>query len=180
MRSTVPFDRILLLASGASLILLRFFTVPVCDGDQAAEEVNRFLGAHRIVAIDRQFVHDGPNSAWALCITYVQSSNRPPTGKRGKIDYRDVLSEPDFALFAKLRALRKTLADREGVPAYALFTNEQLATMVQNRVRTMNALREIDGIGEARVEKYGNDFLALLQAAEVPEGGAGDTAGEMQ
>jgi superfamily II DNA helicase RecQ len=152
---------------------LRFFNVPVAGGDEAAEEVNRFLGAHRIVAIDRQFVHDGPNSAWALCITYVQSSTRPPSGKRGKIDYREVLSEPDFALFAKVRALRKTLADREGVPAYALFTNEQLAEMVQRRVRTAAELREIDGVGEARVEKYGKDFLAILQADTTAAGHEG-------
>jgi superfamily II DNA helicase RecQ len=143
---------------------LRFFTVPVCSGEEAAEEVNRFLGAHRIVAIDRQFIHDGPNSAWALCITYLQSSGRPPPGKRGKIDYREVLSEPDFAVFAKLRALRKALAEQEGVPPYALFTNEQLAEMVRRRVRTLSALREIEGVGEARVEKYGERFLDILRA----------------
>ena len=103
-------------------MLLRFFTVPLCGGEEAAEELNRFLGAYRIVTIDRQFVQDGPNSVWALCVTYVQASSRALSGKRGKIDYRDVLSEPDFAVFARLRALRKTLADKEGVPAYALFT----------------------------------------------------------
>ena len=145
-------------------MLVRFFAIPIQGGDEAAEELNQFLGAHRIVAIDRQFVEDGPDSVWALCVTYVQASNRPQTAKRGKIDYREVLSEPDFAVFAKLRALRKTLADKEGVPAYALFTNEQLAEMVQRRVRTVGALREIAGVGEARVDKYGEDFLAILRA----------------
>ncbi|MBX3516757.1 MAG: HRDC domain-containing protein [Rhodospirillales bacterium] len=154
---------------------MRFFNVPVLDGDEAAEEVNRFLGAHRIVAIDRQFIHDGANSAWALCITYLQPSTRPPPGRRGKIDYREVLSEPDFAVFARLRALRKTLADREGVPAYALFTNEQLAEMVQRRVRTAAALREIEGVGEARVEKYGKEFLTILQADGPAEASDGKT-----
>ena len=43
-------------------------------------------------------------------------------------------------MFAKLRALRKTLADREGVPAYALFTNEQLADMVRRRITTGEAM----------------------------------------
>jgi superfamily II DNA helicase RecQ len=151
-------------------MLLRFFTVPVCDGDDAAEEVNRFLGAHRIIAIDRHLIDDGPNSAWALCVSYVRSANRSAPDRRGKTDYREVLSETDFAVFAKLRALRKTLAEKEGVPAYALFTNEQLALMVQRRVRTAAALREIDGVGEARVEKYGKEFLGILQAAAV--GGA--------
>src|SRR4051812_38036502 len=144
-------------------MLLRFFTVPVCDGDDVAEEVNRFLGAHRIVAIDRHFVDDGASSAWALCFTYVRFTNRLPSDRRGKIDYREVLSEADFAVFARLRALHKVLAEREGVPAYALFTNEQLAEMVQRRTRTLAALREINGVGEARVEKYGKEFLGVLQ-----------------
>ncbi|MFZ0258284.1 MAG: HRDC domain-containing protein [Gammaproteobacteria bacterium] len=148
-------------------MLLRFFTVPISDGEEAAEAVNRFLADHRIVAIDRQFVQDGPNSAWALCVTYVRSSNRPPSGKRGKVDYREVLSEPDFAVFVKLRALRKLLADKEGVPAYALFTNEQLAEMVQRRVRTASALLEIAGVGEARAAKYGEDFLGVLRAEDA-------------
>ncbi len=111
-------------------------------------------------------------------ITYVQAWSRPQfaqSGKRGKIDYREVLSEPDFALFAKLRAVRKTLADKDGVPAYALFTNEQLAEMVQRRVRTAGALREIEGVGEARVEKYGQDFLAILLADGPAEASDGKT-----
>ncbi len=156
-------------------MLLRFFTIPIQGGEEEVEELNRFLGAHRIVAIDRQLVHDGPNSAWAICVTYVQQSSRAQTGKRGKIDYREVLSEPDFAVFAKLRALRKTLAEKEGVPAYALFTNEQLAEMVRRHVRTLSALREIDGVGEARVEKYGEDFLALLRADGPAGAGSGET-----
>jgi superfamily II DNA helicase RecQ len=73
-----------------------------------------------------------------------------------------VLSEQAFAVFARLRSLRKELAESEGIPAYALFTNEQLAEMVQRRVQTAAALREIAGIGEARIEKYGETFLRLL------------------
>ena len=121
------------------------------------------------------FVHDGSNSVWALCVSYVQTANRPTAGRRGKIDYRDVLSEADFGVFAKLRALRKTLADAEGVPAYALFTNEQLAEMVQRRVRTASALREIAGVGEARVEKYGETFLSILREESPTVGESGES-----
>ena len=48
---------------------------------------------------------------------------------------------------------------------YALFTNEQLAAMVQSRVTTAAALEKIDGVGPARVEKYGAAMLAVLTAA---------------
>ena len=148
---------------------LRFFTIPVLDGERATEELNRFLTGHRILAVDRSFVQDGPNSAWALCVSYDAPTDRPPPGKRGKIDYREVLSEQDFAVFARLRSLRKELADKEGIPAYALFTNEQLAEMVQRRVRSLDDLQEINGVGEARARKYGQPFLHLLiEASPTP------------
>ena len=53
------------------------------------------------------------------------------------------------------------------MPAYALFTNEQLAEMVKRRVSSLNAMKEIEGVGDARIEKYGAQFLALLKAQEV-------------
>ncbi len=142
---------------------LRFFTIPVHYGDEIAEELNRFLAGHRILAVDRSFVQDGANSAWSLCVSFEPTGNtRPQAGKRGKVDYREVLNEQDFTVFARLRTLRKEIADSEGVPAYALFTNEQLAAMVQRRVQTRAALGEIQGIGEGRVDKYGEAFLRLL------------------
>ena len=118
---------------------LKFFTVPVLGGDEAADALNRFLGAHRILGVDRSFVQDGANSAWALCVSFEPAGEgRPQSGKRGKIDYREVLNEQDFAVFARLRALRKELAEAEGVPPYALFTNEQLAAMIQRRVHAVS------------------------------------------
>lgn len=158
---------------------LRFFTIPVHGGDAAADELNRFFGSHRIVAVERSFIQDGANSAWSLCVSFDPAGEgRPQTGKRGRIDYREVLNEQDFAVFARLRTLRKDLADREGIPAYALFTNEQLAEMVQRRVQTQTALREIPGIGEARVEKYGEAFLNLLRDALPASIASTDTARE--
>ena len=77
-------------------------------------------------------------------------------------------------MFARLRALRKERADAEGVPAYALFTNDQLAEMVQRRVTSDAALRAIPGVGEARVEKYGEPFLHILKEAALPEAAADD------
>lgn len=156
---------------------VKLFTIPMHDDGGAEEEINSFLRAHRVLTIDRHFVQDGVNSVWAICISYLDANQRRHTasGKRPKVDYREVLSEPDFALFAKLRNLRKQMAEREAVPAYALFTNEHLAEMVRRKVQTASGLKEIEGVGEARVEKYGAAFLALLRdAAPVkPNGSAG-------
>ena len=142
---------------------LRFFTIPVFGGTDAAEELNRFLATERVEALDRQLVQAGPTSAWTVCVTYESTAGRPrgdsPAAKRGKVDYREVLNEQDFPLYAELRGLRKELAEAEGVPLYNLFTNEQMAEMVTRRVTSAADLRQIPGVGEARVDKYGAAFL---------------------
>jgi superfamily II DNA helicase RecQ len=75
-----------------------------------------------------------------------------------------VLNEADFVVFSKLRDLRKAVAEKEGAPAYSVFTNEQLAAMVTGRVESQAALGKIDGVGSARLEKYGSAFVDALKA----------------
>lgn len=142
-----------------------FFTIPVRGGEAESEVLDHFLATHRIVEIDRQFLSDSANSAWCFCVAFSESGQRPTSSRRGKIDYKEVLNEIDFAQFARLRELRKELAESEGVPAYAIFTNAQLAEMVLRKVSSATSLREISGIGEARVEKYGAAFLRTLSLA---------------
>jgi len=149
---------------------LRFYTVPIHGGDDVADELNRFLTGHRILAVERQFNQNGGASAWAICVTFEPAGEGRPQGgpaaaRRGKVDYREVLNEQDFNVYARLRVLRKELAEAEGVPAYALFTNEQLAELVTRRVNTAAAMREIPGIGDARIDKYAARFLAVLAEA---------------
>lgn len=142
----------------------RFFTIPAFDPDAAQDALNAFCAQHRIVASDRHFVDRGVDSFWAVCVTWVEGAAPafPAQGRRERVDYREVLGEADFAVYSELRRLRKHLADREGVPAYAIFTNEQLAAMVQRRVASVQALGAIEGVGEARVDKFGDVFLDAL------------------
>ena len=75
--------------------------------------------------------------------------------------------------FVQLRDLRKSIAQAEAVPVYTVFTNEQLAAMVRARVTTRAGLGKIDGVGEARIEKYGPRVLPVLVAAWGAAGEAG-------
>jgi hypothetical protein len=79
------------------------------------------------------------------------------------VDYRERLSPEDFTVFARLRDLRKRMAQAEAVPVYAGFTNDQLARMVQARATSKAALESIAGVGDARIEKYGPRFLDFLK-----------------
>lgn len=138
---------------------LRFFAIPALAGGEHEAELNRLLAAGKVLALDRQFVADGSASFWAVCVTLGSGDAHWPAELKAsaarRIDYRQVLDEADFALFARLRALRKQVAETESVPPYAVFTNEQLADMVRQRVSNRDELARIDGVGAARVERYG-------------------------
>ena len=146
---------------------LRFFAIPALDPGAAEAELNRLLAAGRVAGVERQFVAAGAASFWALCVSLADSPGPLPTalkaGTGRKVDYRDVLNEADFTVFARLRELRKTLAEAEGVPPYAVFTNEQLAALVTERVSSVEAMARIEGIGPSRVERYAATFLAALK-----------------
>lgn len=141
---------------------IHIFTIPVIGGEAIEAELNSFLSMHRIVSLEKHFVDAGQQSYWTFCITWTEMREKLP-GRKNRIDYKEELNERDFALYAKLRDLRKQLAENEGVPAYAIFTNEQLAEIARQKITTKTALAGIKGIGEARVEKYAEPFIACLK-----------------
>jgi ATP-dependent DNA helicase RecQ len=65
-------------------------------------------------------------------------------------------------LFEALRALRREIADREGVPPYVVFHDATLREMAVARPATEEAMLDIGGVGERKLEKYGAEFLALI------------------
>lgn len=161
----------------------RFFTIPITADDGPTGALNAFLRSHRIIKIDRQWVDDGTSSLWALCVEYLDGANTADSVERSgvvraKIDYKEVLSESEFALFAKFRDIRKAIAQAQAVPVYTIFTNEQLAQMVSSKATTRAALAKIDGLGESRLDKYGQKMLDILSKAWKEEPAANEASGK--
>ena len=65
--------------------------------------------------------------------------------------------------FERLRALRKRLADAEGVPAYIVFSDAVLREMAKHAPRTRAELLGIPGVGPVKLERYGEAFLKALR-----------------
>jgi ATP-dependent DNA helicase RecQ len=65
-------------------------------------------------------------------------------------------------LFEKLRALRRALADKAGIPPYVIAHDTVLIEMASAKPRTPEELLAIKGMGEKRVKKYGPLFLAVI------------------
>ena len=140
---------------------LKIFDILASAPEQELEIVNKFIRGHKVVDIDKQFYVSSDNAGhWSLCITYLQQPNAQQSGaqfeKRDKIDYKEVLNAEDFEKFSKLRAIRKQLAADEAVPAYAVFTDAELAQIAQMPSVESSWMKKITGIGDKRVAKYGN------------------------
>jgi ATP-dependent DNA helicase RecQ len=73
------------------------------------------------------------------------------------------LRSPDDPLFQKLRVLRKRLADAQGVPAYIVFGDQVLWSMVERRPATVAELLRVSGVGPVKAERYGAAFLQVLR-----------------
>ena len=149
---------------------------------EAQDGLNRFLSSHRVVAVDQHF--DMAHSAWAVAVDYVDGSAPDQSGLssgKPRVDYREVLDPETFTVFAALRTKRKELADREGVPAYVIVTNEQMAQIARLRAASLDDLKQVAGLGENRVRRYGRALLEAIasckQAAPPEAPGNDETPG---
>ena len=72
------------------------------------------------------------------------------------------VSPENADLWDALRACRRALADEQGVPAYVVFHDRTLHEMMLARPRNASELLTITGVGEAKLERYGERFLEVL------------------
>jgi DNA helicase-2/ATP-dependent DNA helicase PcrA len=72
--------------------------------------------------------------------------------------------EPDDPLYAVLKRWRLEQAKAEERPAYVIFHNSTLAEIVRRAPRSRQELAEVPGVGPAKLERYGDDVLAVLAA----------------
>lgn len=74
------------------------------------------------------------------------------------------LSEENQVLFEALRALRRQIAEQQNVPAFVVFGDVSLIDMAQKRPQTEDDFLEVSGVGQAKLERYGEAFLTLIRA----------------
>ncbi|MFW5953741.1 MAG: DNA helicase RecQ [Guyparkeria sp.] len=70
----------------------------------------------------------------------------------------------DEPLWESLRAHRKRLSEEQGVPPYMVFSDATLRHMLELRPSTLDEMAAVSGVGEHKLEKYGEGFLRILLA----------------
>lgn len=66
-------------------------------------------------------------------------------------------------LFEKLRQLRNTIADEKDLIHYQIFTQKALYEMCENLPTTIHELKQVNGMGKVRIEKYGSAILSVIK-----------------
>lgn len=80
-----------------------------------------------------------------------------------KIQKKKEKASTDNTLFEILRSLRKDISTREKVPPYIIFSDSSIREMSQRYPQDDGALLAIKGVGEAKLKKYGNEFLEAIK-----------------
>lgn len=129
-------------------------------------------------AIIRQLIHLGflqqdiANQS-ALCLT--QAAHAILTGKVSlmlatprlqKASYWNQSKKSlsyDRKLFAKLRELRKSIADAEDIPPYIVFNDATLSELAKYKPISEGEMLNINGIGDTKLARYGYSFLSLIK-----------------
>lgn len=93
-----------------------------------------------------------------LAVPRLQAVSKGSSKRSRKDDYNY-----DEVLFGKLRKLRKQLADKAGKPPYVIFNDASLAEMAEQQPQTPFEFLKINGVGDSKLEKFGDEFLAIIR-----------------
>ncbi len=89
---------------------------------------------------------------------------KKPIKVSGIRDKSKTVSDDDRELWDALRACRQALAQEHNVPPYVIFHDRTLHEMLTSRPQSLDELLEITGVGQKKLDRYGAQFLAVLQS----------------
>jgi len=82
-----------------------------------------------------------------------------------------VVAPADAPAWEALRRQRRELAEAEGVPPYVIFHDRTLAALLEQRPRSLDEMAAVPGIGQHKLERYGEVFLEVLRELSAPSPG---------
>jgi ATP-dependent DNA helicase RecQ len=85
-----------------------------------------------------------------------------------RVAVKTMVSDDDAPLLSALKAKRRALAERAGVPAYVIFPDRTLIEMAERRPATLDQMMGITGVGTKKLESYGAAFLEVITGADAP------------
>jgi len=92
----------------------------------------------------------------------VPAPRRARRKKSARSATQSAVTEADRDLFEALRRKRTELARAQNVPPYVIFHDKTLIELAATRPASRSAMAKVPGIGDAKLERYGEAFLAVI------------------
>lgn len=95
----------------------------------------------------------------------LRRDSAPPRGAKAKARHTpgmEALDADSERLLAALKARRREIAEEANAPAYVIFADRTLIELARDRPRTKDAMRAIHGVGETKLDRYGDAFLEVI------------------
>jgi superfamily II DNA helicase RecQ len=121
------------------------------------DDLNAFCVNKKVISTKIEFFQDEKHACWTVFLEY-----EPILEKNG--DVPSGLTEAGRLCYEKLREWRKETAEKEGIPPYVIAKNSQLGEIVKKEIKTLEALKQLNGFGAKKIEKYGKDICGIVKA----------------
>ena len=119
--------------------------------------LNSFLTNKTVRRIEPGFFHHDGRAFWSVWIDYDNVLNATESRKSSI-----PLSDPEKILLQKLQNWRKERAGKGDMAAYIIATNRELEAIVQEKPRTLESLRTIQGFGAKKIQSYGQEITGII------------------
>jgi DNA helicase-2/ATP-dependent DNA helicase PcrA len=147
-------------------------------GGRSTRKPSRFLtGLRPRVASDRAAEEKASRPRGKRGVAHCRNCNAPlgSAAERKVGRCEDCPATYDEELFERLRAWRVARAAEEKVPAYVVFTDLTLQAIAEVRPSDQAGLLRVNGVGPAKIDKYGEDVLALVADGDGSSGSEGSS-----
>ncbi len=144
---------------------VKVLKIRVSDQFQNMDEaiLNDYLERFDIIDLHTQMVL-GDINYWSVLINYEEKQLKPNSNKNNSTP-QEALSEEELIIYNKLKEWRTEKARDSQLPPYVIFHNAHLVSIAKHKPNTFEDFDNIEGLGKAKVEKYGNEVLAVLENA---------------
>lgn len=136
-------------------------TVPfdVAMGEFKKDIIDKNINTRKILNYNAKMIKVGGKYFWSILVEYEEYEGME---KIQKLDKKNEFSEAQKALYQSLVNWRKEKSTTLGLPAYVLCNNAQISDIVRTKPTTKTELLAINGIGEKKVNEYGDDIIKII------------------
>lgn len=133
---------------------IKIFTLPVYSSERSEDELNIFLRSHRVLQTERHFCPDN-GGYWTILVEYLEGNpvaEAPPAFRKDRKDYAQELNDEETKRYEHFKQIRRELATQRSIPAYLIFTNEELAILARMENLSEETAKHVKGIAPSRLK----------------------------